>query len=395
MPATFPAPKAEPWLDAVILRPRGRVVAEDRSVPRFALIETPPPDARAMLLSPILLATLLISLVALGRLPRVAPAPIADDVTMLVPPPEPLTLPNLTAVKVRSEPPAPAQSIDEPDKIEPPAPKLAKLKPAHRKAEAVTSNLVAAKPVPPEMEDKPTQTPSLPERSANASVPAPAIVRPPEPEPAIVAARSVNTAEAQGLKPESVAAVPARDPIARSALSSLGGLPLSQLIADQDGLAAGLAALPSTERLGLPRVSIRVNAEWVAALPRTQERLYFSITAPQADREVLAYLPESHSFDLERPEHPLWQIHDGERVPALADLRDEAGRWLGVSPDLVGLYTWHPPVFEDALRMFVLERMQELRVRLGPRDIVTVRLAAGPGGTVMNLEPIRVDATAN
>jgi len=394
MPATFPAPKAEPWLDAAILRPRGGSVAEDRTVPRFALIETPPPDPRAMLLSPILLATLLISLVALGRLPHVAPAPIADDVTMLVPPPEPLTLPKLPAAKVSIEPPAPAQSVDKPDQIEPPALRLAEFKPAPRKAAAMNSKLVAAMPVPPEVEEKARQVPSPPEHFANASAQAPAVV-PPKPEPALVGARSENTADAQGLKPEPVAVVPARDTIARSAPSSLGGLPLSQLIADQDGLAAGLAALPSTERLGLPRVSIRVNAEWVAALPRTQERLYFSITAPQADREVLAYLPESRSFDLERPEHPLWQIHDGERVPALAELRDEAGRWLGVSPELVGLYTWHPPVFEEALRMFVLERMQELRVHLGPRDIVTVRLAAGPRGTVMNLEPIRDDASSN
>jgi len=49
-------------------------------------------------------------------------------------------------------------------------------------------------------------------------------------------------------------------------------------------------------------------------------------------------------------------------------------------------------VFEDALRMFVLERMEELHVRLGPRDVVTVRLASGSEGAVMNLEPIRGDA---
>ncbi len=395
MPATLRAPKAEPRLAAVVPRPRGGMAAEDRSVPRFALIATPPPDPRAMLLSPIILATVLISFVALGRLPHAAPAHLADDVTMLVPPPEPLTLPDLSAARVRSELPVPPQSLGEPTKIDPPAPKLAEFKPAPRKAEAVTSHLVAAKPVPPEMEEKPAQIPSLPEHSANATAPTPATVPPPKPEPAIIAARSVNTADGQGPKQEPAAANPARDGLIQRAPSSLGGLPLSQLIAEQDGLAAGLAALPSRERLGLPRVSIRVNAEWVAALPRTQERLYFSITAPQTDREVLAYLPESHSFDLERPERPLWQIHDGERVPALAELRDEAGRWLGVSPELVGLYTWHPPVFEDALRMFVLERMQELRVHLDPRDIVTVRLAPGPGGTLMNLEPIRDDATAN
>jgi hypothetical protein len=174
---------------------------------------------------------------------------------------------------------------------------------------------------------------------------------------------------------------------------SLGGLPLAQLLEDQAGLAAGLAALPSAERLGLPRVSIRVNTEWLEALPKTQERLYFSITTPEADREVLAYVPGTHSFMLEHPEHPLWQIYDGERVPALAELRAAAGRWLAVSPNLVGLYTWHPPEFEDALRMFVLERMQELHVHLGPRDVVTVRLASGSEGAVMNLEPIREDAS--
>ena len=48
------------------------------------------------------------------------------------------------------------------------------------------------------------------------------------------------------------------------------------------------------------------------------------------------------------------------------------------------------PVFENALRMFVLERMEQMGVQLGPRDLVTVRLASGPGGCVMNLEPIQV-----
>jgi hypothetical protein len=43
--------------------------------------------------------------------------------------------------------------------------------------------------------------------------------------------------------------------------------------------------------------------------------------------------------------------------------------------------------------MFVLERMQELHVHLGPRHVVTVRLAAGSDGAVMNLEPIREDAS--
>jgi len=166
-------------------------------------------------------------------------------------------------------------------------------------------------------------------------------------------------------------------------------LPLSELIEDEAGLAAGLAALPSSQRVNLPRVSIRVNAEWFQALSQTKERLYFSISAPEADGEVLAYVPDTRSFNMERAERPLWQIRDGERVPALAALRTAAGRWLGVSPQLVGIYTWHPPVLENALRMFVMERMQDLHVQLGPRDVVTVRLASGSGGAVMNLEPIR------
>jgi hypothetical protein len=32
----------------------------------------------------------------------------------------------------------------------------------------------------------------------------------------------------------------------------------------------------------------------------------------------------------------------------------------------------------------------DMGVHLGPRDLVTVRLASGPGGCAMNLEPIQV-----
>ncbi|MBZ5544052.1 MAG: hypothetical protein LAO07_10285 [Acidobacteriia bacterium] len=177
----------------------------------------------------------------------------------------------------------------------------------------------------------------------------PAAMEAPKLNPTAVPLGSISNVVTHNLKLVPDAAGPtrvtARD-VPKIGPDSLGGLPLSQLIEDQAGLAAGLAALPSAQRLSLPRVSIRVNAEWLEALPRTQERLYFSITA-----------------------------------------------WLGVSPTLVGLYTWHPPVFENALRMFVLERMQELHVQLGPHDVVTVRLAAGSEGAVMNLEPIRGDGS--
>jgi hypothetical protein len=58
----------------------------------------------------------------------------------------------------------------------------------------------------------------------------------------------------------------------------------------------------------------------------------------------------------------------------------------------VSLYTWHPPVLENALRMFVLARMEHLGVQLGPSDVVTVRFASGPDGCLMTLEPIQASA---
>ena len=56
-------------------------------------------------------------------------------------------------------------------------------------------------------------------------------------------------------------------------------------------------------------------------------------------------------------------------MPALVELCFVAARWLGVSPELVSLYTWHPPVLENALRMFVLARIEYLGVQLGPSHV--------------------------
>jgi len=175
----------------------------------------------------------------------------------------------------------------------------------------------------------------------------------------------------------------------KPATDALGTLPLLRLIEDEAALAASLAALPPGRRLALPSISIRVDAEWLEALPQTKEELYFSVTRPQGNSEVLAYLPATHRLTLKRPLQPLWQIREGERVPALAALRSTAASRLGVSPELVGLYTWHPLVLENALRMFVLARMEQMRVQLGPSDVVTVRFASGPDGCLMSLEPIR------
>jgi hypothetical protein len=199
----------------------------------------------------------------------------------------------------------------------------------------------------------------------------------PAPKPAPPAAGATQVAAGDAHKP-------APDP--------LGALPLPQLIEREASLAASLATLPPGRRSALPQLSIRVDADWLKALPQTKEELYFSVTTPQEDSEVLAYWPATHSFTLKRPLRPLWQIREGDQVPALAALRSAAARQLGVSPELVGLYTWHPPVLENALRMFVLARMERLGVQLGPSDVVTVRFASGPDGCLMTLEPIQASA---
>jgi hypothetical protein len=361
MPAIFDATKAEGWEDAILQRPMDERDPFGSGVPSFALIETRGPDPRALLLSVIILTGLVSLSTFLGRFPSTTRAPRMETVTLLVAPPDISFTERFRNSSIRLPPAAEPMTatLSTPELPEPP-------RPAPRKAEPRTPDLVSAPAVAPAQKEKPLPVP----------IPIQAAVQTSELNPA----------------PAATATVPVTSPdVHKIRAASFGGWSLSRLLEDQDVLAAGMAALPSAQRLGLPRVSIRVNADWLEALPKTQERLYFSITTPEADQEVLAYVPRTHSFVLERPEHPLWKIHDGEQVPAIAELRAQAARWLDVSPNLVGLYTWHPPVFEDALRMFVLERMQELHTHLGPRDVVTVRLAAGSEGTVMNLEPIRED----
>ena len=204
--------------------------------------------------------------------------------------------------------------------------------------------------------------------------PPPSEVVPPEPKVASGAASLTHASASDARK-----AAPDAPPT----------LPLPRLIEDEAALAASLEALPAARRLAMPRLSIRVDAGWLEALPQTKEELYFSITRPQGDTEVLAYSPVTHGFILKRPFQPLWQIREAEQVPALAALRSDAAARLGVSPELVGLYTWHPLVLENALRMFVLARMEHMGVELRASDVVTVRFASGPNGCLMSLEPIR------
>jgi hypothetical protein len=394
MPATSPALKADNWIDDIVLRP-----GEEPFVPRFSLLETPAPDARAMALSPVILMGLLTLAFIWGRLPSDTRKPIMQDITFLVAPPEPQSSEPRTIVTYASPPPAVEPVEKEQSEVTAHAADLQQPpKHRHRRKQSIPE-VIVAKAAPTETVKKPALSiPAIPVRQPVVPVKPSAtpILTAKIAEPEQLPLAPAGNPPADQPKPPEKAPTSVRDAAGDSTQAvpkSLGGVQLSEIIQKQDGLAAGLAALPWSERLNLPRVSIRVNTAWVEALPKTQERLYFSIEKPQADQEVLAYVPESRSFELERPERPLWQIHDAERVPELVQLRASASQSLGVSPELVGLYTWHPPAFEDALRMFVLERMQELRVHLGPRDIVTVRLASSAGGMVMNLEPIQAEAS--
>ena len=325
--------------------------------PEFLLLDATGPRPGALLLSFSFLSGLLALGIVLARPMSATPPSRAEIVREIVLARGPLWLPT-TPASLNSRPSA--APLSEPD--------------------------------PPAEESHPTQVPSSPAEAATRTEP-PAMVLPRLQLSVLPLASShvLSPALKLLLSPAGATQVAARD-ARKLAPDALGTLPLPQLIEHEAALSASLAALPLGRRLALPRLSIRVDADWLEALPQTKEELYFSVTRPQEDSEVLAYLPATHSFTLKRPLRPLWQIREGERVPALAALRTAAARQLGVSPELVGLYTWHPPVLENALRMFVLARMEHLGLQLGPSDVVTVRFASGPDGCLMSLEPIQASA---
>jgi len=350
MPATFPATRAEiPSQRPENNTPQTVGSSDDRDAPNFVLLDTSGPSIGALVLSFIYLSIFFIVIVVVGR--HLSASRPADLHSGIVVPLGPIWLP--------ASPP----KVD-PDKSPDPLPAPAKPGQDSRPAapvqppETAKADAVAELPKP-ELSVLPLSSKGAASRALK--------LMPVTPE-----VRHFQVAEARRPTPE-----------------TLGSLPLPRLLEREAALAAGLAALPANQRLALPQVSIRVNSEWLQALPQTQERLYFSLTTPRADSTALAYSPSTQTFTLERPLRPLWQIRDGERVPELAALRAAAARRLAVSPELVGLYTWHPPILENALRMFVLARMEQMGVRLGPHDVVTVRLASGTGGFVMNLEPLR------
>jgi len=345
MPATFPSTKPESGaerLEKTRAQAGGDPAACD--TPQFILIDTSGPRPGALALSFGSLSALLVLAIIVGRPLGVTRSPRSEVFTQLVPP-GPLWLPpNPPVVDAHSHENATPLPSGEP----------------------VRESLPVAQAQPAAAAVLPRSQPSvLPLPSRNS----------------VSAALALAPFAAADAHPQ------ASDP-RNSSPKTLGTLPLPQLLDRETALAAGFAVLTPEQRLALPRVSIRVNAEWLEALPQTQERLYFSLTRPQVGVAVLAYSPATQAFTWERPLRPLWQIRDGERVPALAVLRAAAARRMGASPELVGLYTWHPPELENALRMFVLARTEQIGTHLGPHDVVTVRLASVAGGFVMNLEPV-------
>jgi hypothetical protein len=384
MQPTSPATRLEDWADAIILRDFDD--SDDGDAPEFALLETGGPSPGALLLACVWLSACVVLLTVLARPQRLPRAPRAEMFAEITLPPEPPTIAENSPPPQAPEslPPAPETEAPDPPQADP---RVAEPPP-------VDPTPLAAPPTAPTVihsvaEPRPVAAAVEPEKApASAQAIAPPVPKlPPE-----VVSLPVRGGVLAALKLVPAPPTAARVAVAetrRPAPEALGALPLTRLLQNEVALAARLAALPSDQRLALPRVYIRVNAEWFQALQQTQERLYFSLTTPGADSEVLAYLSATNHFVLERPQRPLWQIRDGEQVPALAELRSAAARQLGAPASLVGIYTWHPPVLESALRMFVFERMRQLGVRLGPQDEVTVRLASGPGGCVMNLEPIR------
>jgi hypothetical protein len=325
--------------------------------PEFVLLEAAGPRPGALFLSFSLLSAFLALGSVLARPMGSAPPSRAEFVSEIVLARGPLWLPASPAA-VKS--PQKAASLSEPD------PQAQELPPL---------------PVPSSAAEAAARTES------------PAALQPKLQLSLMTLASSNVLSTTLGLPPPPVASQSAAGSARKPAPAALGTLPLPQLMAREATLAAGLAALSPARRLALPRLSIRVDADWLEALPQTKEELYFSITNPQEESEVLAYLPATRHFTLKRPLLPLWQVREGERVPALAALRSAAARELGVSPELVGLYTWHPPVLENALRMFVLARIEHLGVQLGPSDVITVRFTSGPDGCLMALEPLQANAS--
>ncbi|MGA2632338.1 MAG: hypothetical protein ABSG54_19250, partial [Terriglobia bacterium] len=145
------------------------------------LLETRGPDPRALALSAVVLSALVSLLIMLPRFQSVTRAPSAETVTLLVVPPEPRTLPDISTTKNSSESSTLLPQSAEPVTAKPPSPELTKsrlpavpvqpIRPTPVKAESIIPDSVAAEPIPRELMEKPPPIPIQPERAVAETAP--------------------------------------------------------------------------------------------------------------------------------------------------------------------------------------------------------------------------------
>ncbi|MGB9488468.1 MAG: hypothetical protein WCD04_20425, partial [Terriglobia bacterium] len=225
MPATFPVTQAETWADVPYAMADPNSASSD--APEFVLLDAGAPHPGALALSFGFSSALVVLAVVLARPSSVASPARAEMISEIVMARGALWLP---ANPPPLESPGSATPHSDPD---PPAQESHPLPVADPPAEA-------AAPV-----DPPAVV--LPKLQLSFRPP-PSQVVSHDPKPAPEAAGVTHAAASDARKP---------------APDALGTLPLPRLIEDEAALAASLAALPPGRRLALPRLSIRVDAEWL------------------------------------------------------------------------------------------------------------------------------------
>lgn len=168
----------------------------------------------------------------------------------------------------------------------------------------------------------------------------------------------------------------------------LGSVTLREIVHGEKSLAAEFTALPPEERVTFPRVYIRVNSEWVQALPETGEKLYFSSSTPTKGGMALTYDPSSGRFVLDQVSTPLWRVENPGVVSGLDRLMAEAALQLGLPAGLIQVFTWHPTDFENAIKAVILRRISDSATVPAEIDSVTVSFRSTDRGYVLDLDPI-------
>src|SRR5271167_2225869 len=229
MPATFPFTRRESRVEG-LEKPGAQAGGdpEDSNAPQFLLLDTSGPHPGALVLSFGSLSALLVFTVVVSHSLSATRSPRTEFFSEIVAPPEPLWLPPNPPAVNPHEKSTPLSEPGEQVKEASPPPAAPDQPAEPAKADLLPQPQLAVLPLP------------------SSDVVSPALKLAPFRTPVSHAAPSV---------PRS------------SAPETLGTLPLPRLLDRETALAAGFAVLNPEQRLALPRVSIRVNAEWLDALP--------------------------------------------------------------------------------------------------------------------------------